>query len=107
LARPFFRTLTPVRRAARTDDNQQEIAKALRAVGATVTLTHAVGRGFPDMVVGYRGINYLFEVKDGSKPPSRRKLTPDETAWHLTWRGHVSVIDDVAGALRAIGATAD
>lgn len=91
-------------RAARVDDNQAGIVTALRAVGATVTPTHMVGKGFPDLVAGYRGVNYLLEVKDGAKVPSARKLTPAEMGWHEKWRGHAVVVDSVRGALRAIGA---
>ena len=91
-------------RAARVDDNQAGIVKALRLVGATVTPTHMVGKGFPDLVVGYRGVNYLLEVKDGAKVPSARKLTPAELDWHDNWRGASFVVDSVKQALRVIGA---
>lgn len=48
-----------MRRRARVDDNQAEIVKVLRQLGATVRPTHTVGDGFPDLVVGWRGKNYL------------------------------------------------
>lgn len=89
----------------RTDANQGEIVDALRAVGATVTSTHMIGGGFPDLYVGYRGDNYLLEVKDGSKPPSRRKLTPDEEKWHSECQGYVEIVNDANEALYIIGAT--
>lgn len=44
-----------MRRAARVDANQKEIVRAWRQVGARVALTHMVGNGFPDAVVGFRG----------------------------------------------------
>ena len=53
---------------------------------------HMVGRGCPDLLVGYRGVNYLLEVKDGEKPKSAQKLTPDEDAWHFMWMGQVAVV---------------
>jgi hypothetical protein len=31
-----------------------------------------VGRGVPDLLVGWRGTNLLLEVKDGNKPQSAR-----------------------------------
>ena len=93
-----------MRRAARVDENQREIVAALRAAGATVEPLHFVGRGFPDILVGYRGRNYLIEIKDGRKPPSRRRLTPDEQAWHERWRGQVAVAESVEDALKIIGA---
>ena len=94
-----------MRRAAKTDANQEQIVNLLRAVGATVFPTHQVGRGFPDLVVGYRGINYLLEVKDGNKPPSKRKLTTDEQKFFDEWGGSVVIVEDYEQALRAIGAT--
>jgi hypothetical protein len=42
-----------------------------------------------------RGRNYLIEIKDGSKPPSKRKLTSDEQEWHDTWRGTVYVANNM------------
>lgn len=88
----------------RVDTNQPEIVNALRKVGATVAPTHTLGRGFPDLVVGFRGYNYLLEIKDGSKPPSKRKLTPDELKWHEEWNGQVAIVNSIDEALRVIGA---
>lgn len=93
-----------MRRAAKVDDNQSDIVAALRAVGATVQPLHAVGQGCPDLLVGYRGVNWAIEVKDGNKPPSARKLTEAQIAWHRDWRGQVAVVQDVKSALEAIGA---
>ncbi len=90
--------------AARVDANQPDIVEKLRGVGATVTPTHMVGRGFPDLVVGFRGITYLLEVKDGSKPPSKRKLTEDELIWHDEWRGQKAIVENVDEAYEVIGA---
>jgi len=88
----------------RVDGNQVEIVRALRQVGATVTVTSDLGKGFPDIVVGYRGLNHLLEIKDGRRPPSARKLTTDEMVFHQMWRGSVITVCDVDEALRAIGA---
>ena len=88
----------------RIDANQPEIVKALRAVGASVQSLAEVGRGVPDLLVGYRGKQHLLEVKDGSKPPSARRLTEDEQNWHDAWRGKVWVVKTVDEALEAIGA---
>lgn len=92
-----------MRRAARTDANQVAIVDALRAVGATVHSLAAVGRGCPDLLVGYRGITYLIEVKDGAKAPSQRVLTQDQRQWHGMWTGgHLRVVDSLESALAAI-----
>jgi hypothetical protein len=88
-----------VRRARRVDANQAQIVAALRAAGCTVEVLSDVGRGVPDLLVGIRGRNLLVEVKDGSLPPSRRRLTDDELAWHARWRGAVVVVHDVHEAI--------
>jgi hypothetical protein len=95
--------LTVPKFAARVDANQPEIVAGLRAAGCTVAAAHAVGRGFPDLVVGYRGCTYLLEVKDGDKPQSARKLTPAQVDWHGEWRGHVAVVCTLGEALDAVG----
>ena len=91
------------RRKSAVDANQPEIVAALRGVGATVQHLHILGQGCPDILVGFRGVNYLMEIKDGSKPPSRRKLTDDELAWHLQWRGLVCTVKSVDEAITVIG----
>ncbi len=93
-----------MRQAARIDTNQNEIVQALRAVGASVAITSMVGHGFPDIVVGYRQRNYLIEIKDGSKPPSKRRLTSDEQEFFDLWRGSVFVANNSDEALEIIGA---
>ena len=91
-----------MRRAARTDGNQAMVVHALRSIGASVQHLHYVGGGCPDILVGYRGVNYLMEIKDGSKPPSARKLTPKEKAWHENWRGSVHVVLSAEEAINII-----
>lgn len=93
-----------MRTAAKVDRNQPEIVAALRRVGATVLVLSAVGRGCPDIVVGYHGVNYFIEIKDGEKPPSERRLTPDQVEWHGKWRGRAGVAETMDDALRIIGA---
>ena len=84
-----------MRRAAKVDDNQAEIVKAFRAMGATVFPTHRVGQGFPDLVVGYKGKNYLVEVKDGKKFKSQRALTDDEQKFFNGWKGSIFIVESV------------
>jgi Holliday junction resolvase len=92
-----------MRRAARTDANQEEIVKALRAVGATVQSLAAVGHGVPDLLVGYQGKTILMEVKDGKKSPSKRELTEDQVKWIDSWRGgSVFIVDTVEAAWNAL-----
>ena len=92
-----------MRRAARTDTNQAEIVRMLSQFGASVVSLAAVGSGVPDLLVGYQGRNFLLEVKDGNKPPSRRRLTSDQVEFHRDWRGSVSVVKNADEALQAVG----
>lgn len=85
--------------ARRVDANQREIVAAMRQCGARVLPIHELGKGAPDLLVGYRGKNLLMEIKDGAKSPSRRKLTEDEQEWHETWRGQVAIVTSVAEAI--------
>lgn len=92
-----------MRRAAKIDRNQPEIVAALRAMNAKVYPMHMVGGGFPDLLVCYEGMTLLMEVKDGSRPPSERQLTPDQREFHGSWvGGPLSIVTDVEGALRAL-----
>ncbi len=88
------------RYAAKVDTNQKEIVKALRAIGAIVHLLHRVGEGCPDLLVGYRGVNYLIEVKnlDGLGD----KKTPAQIEWHDNWRGQVDTVTSISEALELV-----
>ena len=94
--------------ARKVDTNQAAIVAALRQVGAEVQPLHTLGGGVPDLLVAFRGANYLLEVKDGDKSPSKQALTPDEAAWHARWlrKGQVAIVKTIDEALRAIGALA-
>jgi Holliday junction resolvase len=61
-----------VRRAARTDANQDGIVAALRGAGASVQSLAATGKGCPDLLVGWRGANLLMECKQ--QRDDRKKL---------------------------------
>ena len=92
-----------MRRAAKVDANQAQVVDALRRVGASVQPLHAVGAGVPDLLVGYGGRNELLEVKDGSKPPSARKLTAKQVQWHEVWRGKVLTVTSPEDAIEQLG----
>ena len=84
----------------RVDVNQAEIVAALRKVGCSVQHLHELGQGCPDLVVGYRGHNYLLEIKSSDKA----KMTPLEVWWHQEWKGQIVRVDTVDEALAALGA---
>ena len=91
-----------MRRRGRTDRNHQAIVTGLRKCGITVTSTANIGNGFPDLVAGWNGRNFLLEIKDGNLPPSKRKLTDDEVRWHDSWRGSVLVVYSLEDAINKI-----
>lgn len=91
------------RLAAKVDENQREIVKALRKIpGVTVEVGH------DDILVGYKGLTYWFEIKRsdqvkqngefkiGTIKPSQQKLLE-------TWRGHYQIVWSVEQILIAIG----
>lgn len=84
--------------AKKVDENHSDVVAELRKYlkEATVFDASGAGKGFPDLVVGWRGRNYLIEVKDPEKVPSRRKLTPAQEEFHLAWQGQVSVCHSAA-----------
>ncbi len=86
----------------KVDSNQSKITKALRDFGCSVQHLHSVGKGCPDLLVGYKGSNYLLEVKDGEKPDSARKLTPDQVIWHYDWNGQVAIVTSPKEAIDTI-----
>ncbi|MFT5292443.1 MAG: hypothetical protein ACI82F_004531 [Planctomycetota bacterium] len=75
------------RRAAKIDANQVELVDLLRFAGASVKSLAAVGDGCPDLLIGFEGVTYLIEVKDGNKVPSKRRLTPDQEVFMALWKG--------------------
>lgn len=89
-------------RGKRIDANQNEVVSALRKLGFSVAITSMVGKGFPDLVVGKNGINWLFELKDGSKAPSQKKLTPDEQKFFDGWRGQINKVDGLDDILAIV-----
>jgi len=91
-----------LRRTAASDGNQKEIVAALRKAGATVAPCHAVGKGCPDLLVGFRGRNILLEVKDWKAAKSDRVLTSHQEEWHGGWKGQVAQVETVDAALAVV-----
>ena len=91
-----------MRHHPKLDANQPDIVKALRQAGASVTSLASVGNGCPDLLVGIRNVTTVFEVKDGAKPPSKRKLTEPERDWHAAWRGSKHIVESVEQALTTL-----
>ena len=87
-----------MRRAAKIDVNQNEIVTFLRSVGASVAITSTIGKGFPDLVVGWKGRNYLVEVKT-----PKGKLTDDQCTFAGHWKGQIAVVRNVIDVCDLLG----
>lgn len=84
----------------RIDNNHLEIVEALREVGATVQSLASIGRGCPDLLVGYHNKTYLFEVKSGNNG-----LTSMEVKWIAGWEGRgVKIVRSAEQAIELITA---
>jgi hypothetical protein len=93
--------------ARRTDSNHAAILAAMRRCGAWVIDTSRVGGGFPDAVVSHHGTISFVEIKDGSRSPSRRKLTLAEQLFHEAAAYHgtpVAIVTNETEALALLGA---
>ena len=91
-----------MRKKARVHANQKEIVQELRKRGISVLHTHQLGKGAPDIIVGYMNSNYLIELKDGNKSKSQQRLTKDELDFSLKWRGNYAVCNSLEQILLLI-----
>lgn len=89
-------------RVRKVDDNQVEIVAAFRNLGCSVWITSSLGQGAPDIVVAGKGWCVPVEIKDGSKPPSQRKLTRKEEEWRDSWIGPYAVIESIDEAFQLV-----
>ena len=94
-----------MRHAERREENEKEIVRELRIRGASV---HQIDdTDCPDLLVGYKGKNYLLEVIGGAKFKKYRQddgLSPGQAEWHLKWKGSARVVRSAYAAVLAIGA---
>lgn len=79
----------------KVDANQKEIVKALRDKGMSVLIMSSLGKGAPDIAVGAKGMTFFFEIKDGKKCKSAKKLTECEQLFFDNWKGHVAIIESL------------
>ncbi|URC15550.1 nuclease/hydrolyse [Octadecabacter Antarctic DB virus 2] len=75
---------------ARRDENEPEIFDVLRAYGFIVEPTDKPG----DCIAGYRGRNYIVEVKNGPKAP----LTKYQKDFIERWTGQHDILCSVEEA---------
>lgn len=84
-----------MRRAAKVDDNQEEIVKALRRVGVSV---HVLGKPL-DLLICHRGETSLMEVKN---PDGRNQLTQDQIDFMARWPGKIHEVRSVEEAMVSV-----
>lgn len=81
-----------IRRAARRDANHGAIRDAARKCGASWLDLPAHEAGTPDALVGYCGITDAWEIKDGSRSPSGRRLRSGQVKFAAEWKGRKPVV---------------
>jgi len=81
-----------MRRAARKDENHKEISKTFSKLGWSV-LDISNLKNCADLVVGKRKHTIIIEIKNGSNPPSRQKLTTGEESFHAKWNGDIRIVN--------------
>lgn len=80
------------------DANQKTIEKFLHDLGASYQSIAMVGYGCVDMLVGWQGVNHLWEIKQPGK-----KLRRNQRLWHEAWKGRAVVIHSAEEAARELG----
>lgn len=85
-------------KAKRVDSNQPIITKQLRQLGFSVDVTSRLGKGFPDLIIGFNGLHTVsIELK--SKGGT---LTNDEKNWQKNYKGYIIVAYDLEDILLGI-----
>lgn len=82
------------RRAAKIDANQNEIVKALRDIPNV-----SVYLDVDDILVGYKGVSYWYEIKASVKS----SLQPVQTKLLAEWKGHYKIVWSLDMILEDIG----
>ena len=94
-----------VAQTGKIDANQPGIVSALRKIrGLKVSTSH------DDILVGYRGMTYWFEIKDPEKALSKKtgellesQLKPSQIKLRDTWTGHYSIVWNINQILAELG----
>lgn len=85
-------------RIKKVDKNQSQVVKELRELGFSVELTHIVGKGFPDFIVGFGDIFTIpVELKS-----DKGTLTDDEKIFHERYQGYIIVAYNTDDVLNGI-----
>jgi hypothetical protein len=90
------------RLASKVDDNHKDIVEGLRKNEGISVKSVATIKGFADILVGYKGKNFLYEIKDPSKSKSSRRLTKLEKEFSEKWCGGYKVVFTIEDILKDI-----
>ena len=79
------------------DANHEMLCRAFRAAGAGVVTLHTLGKGIPDILVGYAGSDQLVEIKlptrrDAFGASPKTHLSRKQKTWHSSWQGQTPVV---------------
>ena len=89
-------------RAARKDANHKEIADTFKKCGWSV-LDVSQLKNCCDIIVSKSKRTITVEIKDGSKPPSQRRLTEGEIKFRNNWQGEYALIKSSEDVLKLNG----
>jgi hypothetical protein len=96
--------MSKYRRAAKIDSNQNEIVKELRKIpGVTVEVNH------DDILVGYKGKTYWYELKDESAVSKKTgkilesSIKDSQKKLRAEWAGHYKIVSSLEEILKDIG----
>jgi hypothetical protein len=86
-------------RRGKKDANHNAIVGRFVALGCTVAQLHDAGiPGFPDLVVGAIGRNFLVEIKNPETAYGRAGFNSNQSSFARDWRGasiiHISSVDE-------------
>ena len=86
------------------DANHHEVVNALQKAGAYVLDMSHVGRGFPDLIVGFQKKTILMEIKNPKTSYGKKGLNKNQIKWKEQWTGgSYCVVDSPQAALQMIG----
>ena len=71
------------------DKNQPKIIRELKSLGYSVQSLASIGSGCPDLLVGFNGNNYLFEIKNPERRGAKRFPNELEQEYIGNWKGSI------------------
>lgn len=87
-----------MRHRASLDANHTEIVAKLRQCGATVVDLAKVGKGCPDLLIGFRGKTFLMEVKT-----AKGYIRQTQEEFFTNWNGgQIAVVRSFDDALTVL-----